>query len=196
MVRTKGGENDSPPFLFSYRINGAKPATPKAGSGCKYPPAKAGALRCWPLKGAGKARDPSPDLVPRPPSPLGEGRSLLSAPPRASMISLSLGERGDRKAEGAPRSAGGGGEGSFPIARHASRNLLPELSNFYCLPGRAGGSPNGLAEQVVENYQSRNQQTGENPRIRDAGKSRLGDDGHGMFPGESLELLGGRRRSQ
>ncbi len=25
------------------------------------------------------------------------------------------------------------------------RDGLPDLSNFYCLPGRAGGSPNGLA---------------------------------------------------
>jgi hypothetical protein len=82
-------------------------------------------------------KDPSPDLVPRPPSPLGEGCGLLGAPPHSSMISLSLGERGDRKAVG---------EGSLPNARHASRNLLPELSNFFCLPGRAGGLPPWLAQ--------------------------------------------------
>src|SRR5208282_2396037 len=55
----------------------------------KYPPAKPGALFCEPLKGAGRTRDPSPPqpaergaphLVPRPPSPLGEGRSPPGVP--------------------------------------------------------------------------------------------------------------------
>src|SRR5271166_2489552 len=44
----------------------------------KHPPAKPGALFCEPLKAAGKARDPSPDLVPRPPSPLGEGKTFCA----------------------------------------------------------------------------------------------------------------------
>src|SRR5208337_4597431 len=96
-----------------------------------------------PQRGRGKQRPltrprPSATLSPR------RGCGLLGAPPHTLIIALSLGERGDRKAEGAPRFAGCGGEGSFPNARHPSRNLLPELSNFYCLPGRAGGSPYGL----------------------------------------------------
>ena len=44
-------------------------------------------------------------------------------------FSLSLGERGTRKA---------GGEGS-----------LPEVSNLYCHPGRAGGSPIGLGYELM-----------------------------------------------
>src|SRR5208337_4263645 len=55
----------------------------------------------------GNEKDPSPDLVPRPPSPLGEGCSLHGARPRTSIIALSLGERGDRKAVG---------EGSFRVS--------------------------------------------------------------------------------
>jgi hypothetical protein len=35
--------------------------------------------------------------------------------------------------------------GSLPNARHASSNLLPELSNFNGLPGGAGGAPNGTS---------------------------------------------------
>src|SRR5271167_4611766 len=72
-------------------------------------------------------RNPSSDLVPRPPSPQGRRKKQFGFP-------LSLGERGTRKAEGAPRFACRGGEGS-----------LPELSNFYCHPGRTGGSLNGFA---------------------------------------------------
>ena len=86
----------------------------------------------------GREKDPSPDLVPRPPSPLGEGWGFLGAPPHVYIIALSLGERGDRKAVG---------EGSFPNARRPSRNVLPDLSNYCCHPGRAGGSPNGLADR-------------------------------------------------
>src|SRR5208337_4969913 len=50
----------------------------------------------------------------------------------------------------APRaftSGRGTGEGSFPNARDPARNLIPELSNLDCLPGRAGGSSNGLEFQ-------------------------------------------------
>src|SRR5271167_4326215 len=74
-------------------------------------------------------RNPSSDLVPRPPSPQGRRKKQFGFP-------LSLGERGTRKAEGAPRFACRGGEGS-----------LPELSNFYCHPGRAGGPPYRLARE-------------------------------------------------
>src|SRR5271157_4781310 len=69
----------------------------------------------------GHGKDPSPDLVPRPPSPLGEGCGPLGAPPHISIIALSLGERGDRKAVG---------EGSFPNAQHPWRSPVPELLNF------------------------------------------------------------------
>jgi hypothetical protein len=31
-----------------------------------------------------------------------------------------------------------------------SRGIPPETSNFYCLPGRAGGSPNLLAKPLYE----------------------------------------------
>ena len=56
------------------------------------------------------------------------------APP-TMIFALSPGERGDRMAVG---------EGSFPNIPHPSRILLPELSNLYCHPGKAGESPNGL----------------------------------------------------
>jgi hypothetical protein len=32
------------------------------------------------------------------------------------------------------------------------RDGLPDLSNFYCLPGRAGGSPNGLGHAKYGKY--------------------------------------------
>jgi hypothetical protein len=51
------------------------------------------------------------------------------------IFALSTGERGDRMAVG---------EGSFPNIPHPSRIFLPELSSIYCLPGKAGGSPNGI----------------------------------------------------
>jgi hypothetical protein len=72
-----------------------------------------------------------------PPLPRGEGECIFARTlARPTMIfALSIGERGDRKAVG---------EGSFPNIRHPSRILLPELSNIYCHPGKAGGSPNGL----------------------------------------------------
>ena len=47
-----------------------------------------------------------------------------------------------------PRGEGGGhappGEGSLSTLANTA---LPELSNCCCLPGRAGGSPNGLVRQ-------------------------------------------------
>ncbi len=55
----------------------------------------------------------------------------------------SFGEKGAATRR-ASRFTGRGGEGSFPNARYTSRNLLPQLSHFPCLPGRAGGSPTGL----------------------------------------------------
>src|SRR5271165_7507165 len=48
----------------------------------------------------GREKDPSPDLVPRPPSPLGEGWGLLGAPPHPTIISLSLGRGGTARRRG------------------------------------------------------------------------------------------------
>jgi len=113
-----------------------------------------GLYNAGPAKGPGQAETPHPHDVQNvgPPTsslghPLPSERAVVFRvrSPHPSIIALSLGERGDRKAEGAPRSARRGGEGSFPNAPHPPTNLRPELSTFYCLPGRAGGSPDGLA---------------------------------------------------
>src|SRR5271157_3722167 len=102
------------------------------------------ALRSWPLKEAGTSRDPSPDLVPRPPSPLGEGCGPLGAPPRTSIIALSLGERGDRKAEGAPRFASCGGEGSPPPTLGPREIYSRSCRTSTASPAEPGGPLNGL----------------------------------------------------
>ena len=52
------------------------------------------------------------------------------------------------------------------------RNTLPELSNFWCFPSKAGGSPNGLASPKPKNYvrtQSRFRRTIPGPWLIDHG---------------------------
>jgi hypothetical protein len=81
---------------------------------------------------AGHGKDPSPDLVPRPPSPLGEGCSVLGAPPRTSIIALSVGERGDRKAvgEGSLRVSGTLTGQEYPArANPPSRGIIEEVKS-------------------------------------------------------------------
>ena len=97
----------------------------------------------WTLQGASpppSRRDPSPDLVPRPPSPHGRGEnsSRDAARPTPHLPSP--------RGEGGPRHAfspAGAGQvrGLFPV----TQSLLQKMSNSYCLPGRAGGYPNALA---------------------------------------------------
>jgi hypothetical protein len=91
-----------------------------------------------PQRGRDKRR---PLTRPRPSATLSpqEGGGLLGAPLHTLIIALSLGERGDRKAEGAPRFAGCGGEGSFPHARHPSRNLLPGAVKLLLPPRQSRG---------------------------------------------------------
>src|ERR1035437_5215147 len=46
---------------------------------------------------------------------------------------------------------------AFDVLHHGkfTSHVLRELSNFCCLPGRAGGSPNGLGDKLSRNNQSR-----------------------------------------
>jgi hypothetical protein len=79
----------------------------------------------------GPRNNPSSGFVPQPPSPQGR-RKTIPFP--------SLRGRGWT----APRAFPGGrgpGEGSWPKTPLPSPRLLLEMSNFYCHPGRAGGSP-------------------------------------------------------
>jgi hypothetical protein len=75
----------------------------------------------------------------RPPSPLGEGESQRAQPRAENRLFPLRGERVDRAARFHQRARDGSG---VSTAREKSR--LPNMSNSCCLPGRAGGSPNGL----------------------------------------------------
>jgi hypothetical protein len=40
-----------------------------------------------------------------------------------------------------------------------NRGLPPQTSNFYCLPGRAGGTPMGISESHLEPYTAKPRKT-------------------------------------
>jgi len=91
-----------------------------------------------PQRGRDKQR---PLTRPRPSATLSPRRGLWSsgcASAHFDYCPLPWGE-GDRKAEGAPRFAGCGGEGSFPHARHPSRNLLPGAVKLLLPPRQSRG---------------------------------------------------------
>ena len=73
----------------------------------------------------GPPRNPSSGFLPQPPSPQGRRKRIHSPLSPRERVSAS------RRT----------GEGSVPQTPPPSRRLLPERSNFYCLHGRAGGSP-------------------------------------------------------
>ena len=88
----------------------------------KYPPAEAGALRCWPFKEVRPAKQPSPHVqqnVAPPTSSPGRRKNHRARRTQKSVFPSPWGEV-DRAArfhqrarDGAPRSAGCGSEGSF-----------------------------------------------------------------------------------
>ena len=111
----------------------------------KYPPAEPGALDCEPLKAARTGRCRGPKILSlRSPASLIEDRTNSQSPQRSCHL------------RHFPTLTTHCGHSGFTLPLRPSRNSLscawrltigsfvdglPEMSNCYCHPGRAGGSP-------------------------------------------------------
>ena len=100
-----------------YRACGGKQIcspSPRPLAGlCKYPLAKLGALLCRALKGARRMRDPSPDLLRRPPSPRGRGKTFQRT------------EGGPERPPPSPRGEGGPRRALSPAGAGRVKGLFP-----------------------------------------------------------------------